>query len=335
MEEEDLHHRVQKTMMTSLTPKRLINLIGDTPLVDVSSMLDAPVRLYAKCEFMNPGLSMKDRMIKYILLKAEQEKKLRPGYTVICASSGNTGLSVAMLGAVKGYNVIVVTSEKCSVEKQDHIRAFNAKLLVTNEDEYVNYAGYLAKKHGYFDINQYDNPDNPQAYYSTLGPEIWKQSCGTISCLVMTSSTFGCISGTARFLKEQNRDIQVILADPLHSCLSDRYRQYRKLPAKNVFKKEYIIEGAGKTEPTSCTDFSLIDDVIDVSDKEAVACCKQLATKEGFFVGGSSGLNLAACLKMSKRLDKGIIVTILCDNGVKYLSKIYNPAFLQEHRIEA
>lgn len=313
-------------------PKKLVDLIGNTPLVDLSSILDRSVSLYAKCEFMNPGLSMKDRMIKYILLRAECEKKLHPGDTVICASSGNTGLSLAMLGAVKGYKVVIVTSEKCSREKQDHIRAFNARLIVT--DDYIEYAMELAKRNGYFDINQYDNPDNPYAYYSSLGPEIWKQSCGKVNFLVMTSSTFGCIAGTARYLKEKNRDIKVILADPLHSCLSGHYRKYRKQSVKISKKKKYLIEGAGKMKPTSCTDFSLIDDVIDISDKEAVNCCHQLAKTEGFFVGGSSGLNLAACQKLSKQIDKGVIITILCDHGIKYLSKIYNPDFLQEQKID-
>lgn len=321
-------------MTTSLAPKRLVDLIGDTPLVDVSTMVNDSVQLYAKCEFMNPGLSMKDRLINYILLEAEGKKDLQPGDTIICASSGNTGLSVAMLGAVKGYKVIVVTSEKCSSEKRDHIRAFNAKLLVVDEEEYMEYAGELAKKHGYFDINQYDNPDNPQAYYATLGPEIWRQSQGEVSCLVMTSSTFGCIGGTAGYLKEQNRDIHVVLADPLYSGVSDYYWQYKQRPFEKLSRKKYFIEGAGKATPSGCADFSLIDEVINVSDEEAVACCHQLAQTEGLFVGGSSGLNLSACQKLSERLDTGVIVTILCDHGVKYLSKIYNPSFLQEQHIE-
>ncbi|MCI5145293.1 MAG: cysteine synthase family protein, partial [Candidatus Electrothrix sp. AR3] len=217
-------------MMITQAPKKMADLIGNTPLVDLSSMLDKPISLYAKCEFMNPGLSMKDRAIQYILLKAEREKKIQQGDTIICASSGNTGLSVAMQGAVRGYKVIVVTSEKCSVEKRNHILAFNAQLLITNEDEYMGYAGELARHHGYFDIDQYDNPDNPQAYYCSLGPEIWKQSGGKVSCLVMASSTFGCITGTARYLKEKNRDIKVVLADPLYSSISDYYRKYRKYP---------------------------------------------------------------------------------------------------------
>lgn len=320
--------------MIAPKPRKLVDLIGNTPLVDLSSMLDGPVSLYAKCEFMNPGLSMKDRVIKYILLKAEREKKLRRGDTIICASSGNTGLSVAMLGAIKGYKVIVVTSRKCSMEKQNHIRAFNARLLLADDDKYMDHAGEMAREHGYFDIDQYDNPDNPLAYYSTLGPEIWDQSNQKISHLVMASSTFGCITGTARYLKEKNKGIQVILADPLHSNISDYYRQYKKQSFNIAKQKDYFIEGVGKTKPTRCADFSLIDDVVNVSDKEAVACCHQLAKTEGFFAGGSSGLNISACRKLSERLDKGVIITILCDHGIKYLSKIYNPSFLQEQQIK-
>ena len=314
--------------------KKFSDLIGNTPLVDLSSIVNHPINLYGKCEFLNPGLSMKDRIVDYILQKAEQEKKLCLGDTIICASSGNTGLSVAMLGKIKGYKVIIVTSEKCSVEKQNHIRAFNAKLVVVDESQYMICAKEMALQHGYFDINQYENPDNPEAYYKSLAPEIWQQTEQKITHFVMTGSTFGCITGVARYLKQQNPKIKIILADPLYSNISDYYRMYQQHQEWEIKPKtKYLIEGAGKSKPTPCTDFSLIDDVINISDSEAIGCCHQLAVEEGLFVGGSSGLNICACQKLASHIDKGVIVTILCDHGIKYLSKIYNPNFLKQQSI--
>lgn len=315
---------------------KFTDLIGNTPLVDLSSMLKKPIKLYAKCEFMNPGLSMKDRVVRYILAKAKKEQRLKPGGTIVCASSGNTGCSTAMLGAIDGYKVIIVTTKKCSLEKQNHIRAYNAKLIVVNENEYTKYARELALKHGYFDINQYDNLDNPQAYYLNLGPEIWQQSKQQISHFVMTASTFGCITGVARYLKEKNPKIKIILVDPLNSGISHYYHAYQRQsqPSFTPNTENYLIEGAGKNEPTQCTDFSLIDDIVNISDTEAVNCCHHLAQKEGLIIGGSSGLNIAACVKIAEQLTQGTLVSILCDHGVKYLSKIYDPSYLQQQQIE-
>jgi cysteine synthase len=180
---------------------KFIDLIGKTPLIKLTSLTNkGSAQLYAKCEFMNPSFSMKDRIAKYILEKADATNQLNPSSTIICSSSGNIGCSVAMLGSIKGYPVIIVVSNKCSIEKQNHIKSFNAKLIVRDEHDYVEYGKKLGQDNGYFDINQYDNPYNPETYYKTLGPEIWKETNGKITNFVMTGSTFGCISGTAKFL---------------------------------------------------------------------------------------------------------------------------------------
>ena len=167
--------------MEKVTP-RFTNLIGNTPLIDLSSLVEkGGAKLYAKCEFMNPGFSMKDRIAKYILDMAENTGKLKAGDTIVCSSSGNTGCSFAMLGGMRGYKVIVVTSKKCSIEKQNHVKALNAKLIVVDEKDYMIYGQELAESYGYFNVDQYNNPYNPKAYYETLGPEIWRETEGKLT----------------------------------------------------------------------------------------------------------------------------------------------------------
>jgi len=300
--------------METIKAAKFVDLIGKTQLVDLTDFIGKnSAQLYAKCEFMNPSFSMKDRIAQHILEKAEARNQLKSGDTIVCSSSGNTGCSIAMLGGIKGYSVIIVVPSKCSPEKQNHIKSFNAELIIVDESDYVEYGEKLAQNKGYFDINQYDNnPFNPETYYKTLGPEIWRETAGKITNFVMTGSTFGCISGTAKFLKEQNPAIQITL-DKSHS---------------------YLIEGAGKKKPTQCLDFSLIDEVLQVSDQEAISTCHRLAKEEGLFVGGSSGLNVFAASIVANRLKKeNLVVTILADNGVKYLSKIYDPVFLNKNKI--
>ncbi len=326
--------------MANIKASKFIDFIGKTPLVDLSSLTnEGAAQLYAKCEFMNPSFSMKDRIAKHILEMAEAVNQLKPGDTIVCSSSGNTGCSIAMLGGIKGYSVIIVASDKCSIEKQNHIKSFNAKLIIADESDYVEYGEKLAQKNGYFDVNQYDNPYNPETYYRTLAPEIWEETDGKITNFVMTGSTFGCISGTAKFLKEKNPAIRVSLADPLYSNIYSYY--YNSYLENNPCyqpldtNKSYLIEGAGKKNPTQCLDFSVIDEVLQVSDQEAISTCHKLAEKEGLFVGGSSGLNVFAATRVANRLKReDIVVTVLADNGVKYLSKIYDPRFLCQNNIK-
>ncbi|MCI5222875.1 MAG: pyridoxal-phosphate dependent enzyme [Candidatus Electrothrix sp. AR4] len=241
--------------------------------------------------------------------------------------------SIAMQGNIRGYRVIIVTSEKCSAEKQNHIRALNAELKVLPErNDYIVYGKELAEKKGYFDVDQYNNKNNPDAYYHTLGPELWTGTQGRISHFVMTGSTYGCISGTAKFLKEQNSAIEVVLIDPEGSNIYNYY--YHNTPPvcpHDISRpaKPSIIEGSGKKKPTGCFDPTVIDKVIKVSDQEAIEMCHHLCVNQGLLVGGTSGLNVAGALQVIQTAKSDdIIVTVLCDNGIKYLSKIYNTTYL-------
>lgn len=321
---------------------RFIDRIGNTPLIDLSRMVpDGSAHLYAKCEFLNPSFSLKDRMASHIITVAEQEGTLKKGDVIVCASSGNTGCSVAFLAQLRGYQAVIVTSERCSQEKISHIKSLNAEVIVVEHEIYMAYGRDYAKEHGYFDVDQYNNGRNPEAYYNTLGPEIWRETSGEVTHFVMTGSTFGCVSGTGRFLKECNSEIQVILADPQSSNIYDYYYQ-TDASSSTTADKYYgnsvgsIIEGAGKSEPTQCLDFSVIDEVVRVTDKEAVSTCHQLSKQEGLLVGGSSGVNVFGAQQIAQRLEpENVVVTILCDNGIKYLSKIYNDEFLRSRSLSA
>lgn len=317
---------------------KITDRIGTTPLIDLSSLVNSGcAKLYAKCEFMNPGMSLKDRIGQQMIRSAINSNELKEGGTIVCASSGNTGCSVAMLGAALGFKVIVVTSKKCSQEKLEHIKAYGAEIIIADDSEYMAVANQLANENGYFNIDQYSNPQNPQAYYETLGPEIWQQTEGKVTHFVMTGSTFGCISGTGRFLKEQNAEIKVILADPAGSNMHKYF--YQSYLAGNPdlelgAMENFIVEGAGKSKPTSCLDCRVIDAVYSTTDQESIDVCYKLANEKGLLVGGSSGLNVHAAIVLANSLGpESNVVTVLCDSGVKYLSKIYNPEFLHKNKI--
>eukprot|EP00466_Bigelowiella_natans_P001953 jgi/Bigna1/92778/estExt_fgenesh1_pm.C_680001 len=317
---------------------RFRSLIGGTPLVDVTNLANPKVegtRILAKCEFMNPGYSIKDRIVCHILEQAEKKGLLTPGMTIVAASSGNTGASTAMIASMKGYKSIIITSPKCSIEKQDAIRAYGAELIVTasglkpdDPEHYMNMEHTLCERNPdtYFGINQYDNQLNPLAHYQTLGPEIWTQTDGTITHFVAAGSTGGTLSGTARYLKERSGgDVKVIMADPIGSVFYDYFKT-------GVLKKpgSFEVEGVGKENIPGAMDFGMIDDAIRVSDCEAFKMCHAMAKEEGILAGGSGGLNVFAASKLAEELDEpATIVTVLPDSGIKYLSKIYNEEWLK------
>lgn len=300
-------------------------LIGNTPLIDLSYLdISNATTIYAKCEQFNPGLSLKDRMARHILNELEKRKEIKIGGTIVCASSGNTGCSVSMLCAFKGYNSIVVTNKKCSLEKRAHIRSLGAELIVvTDSENYREVAKEIANNNGYIDLDQYNNPHNAEAYYNSLGPEIWEDTNGEITHFVMTGSTYGCISGVSKYLKEKNKNIKVILVDPPGSNIF--YYFYKKEIPIYTGKKVSIIEGVGKEKPTKCLDFSVIDEVLRVDEESAVSMCRRIAKEKGMLIGGSSGLNLSGAIRVASGIKtKGsLIVTLVCDSGVKYLSKLF------------
>ena len=317
--------------------KTILDTIGNTPLVRLQKINPNPLlSILMKLEFFNPSASIKDRMVLHMIEKGEQSGALKAGGTIIEATSGNTGASLAMIGAIKGYRVILVVSEKVSQEKQNTLKAYGAKVVVTpsgvpsdSPDYYVNVAKRLVKETpGSFQLDQYDNPINPEAHYLSTGPEIWEQTKGKIDYFVASGSTGGTISGVGRYLKEKNPKIQIVLADPVGSIFYDYFKK-GKIP-KGALGSKYI-EGIGQNHLTGAIDFSVIDDVIQVPEKEALAVGLSLAQKEGILAGGSSGANVWAALEIGKQVKgKATIVTVLPDSGLKYLSKMYDPEWLKK-----
>eukprot|EP00092_Neocalanus_flemingeri_P020508 GFUD01022215.1.p1 GENE.GFUD01022215.1~~GFUD01022215.1.p1 ORF type:complete len:379 (-),score=110.49 GFUD01022215.1:100-1236(-) len=320
--------------------QRYQDLIGSTPLVDITSLANPKVpgvKVLGKCEFLNPGFSMKDRIVKNIFDKAEQNGLLQPGWTVVAASSGNTGAAVAMLAAMRGYKAVITTSPKCSEEKVASIKAYGAELIMSppglsedHPESYMNMAKQLAKENaGWFDVNQYDNLDNPEGHFRTLGPEIWEQTVGRVTHFVAGGSTGGTITGTGKFLKAKNPNIKCVLADPMGSIFHEYF-----MSQKLTKPKKFLVEGVGKGSIPGCMDFGVVDDVIQVTDEQSFQTCHRLARKEGLMVGGSAGLNTWAAIQIANQLEEpGVIVTVLCDLGVKYLSKVYNDKWLEENNI--
>jgi len=319
---------------------RYEDLIGSTPMVDITSLASpkvAGVRVLGKCEFLNPGFSMKDRIIKNIFDKAEKNGQLKPGGTVVAASSGNTGAAVAMLAAMRGYRAVITTTPKCSEEKISAIRAYGAEVLVSppglsesHPESYMSMATRLAEENkDWFDVKQYENMDNPEGHFLTLGPEIWEQTVGRVTHFVAGGSTGGTISGVGKFLKYKNPNIKCILADPEGSIFHEYF-----ISKKMIEPKKFLVEGVGKGSIPGCMDFGVVDDVIQVSDQQSFSRCHQLARTEGLMVGGSAGLNTEAAIRIANNAEEpAVIVTVLCDLGVKYLSKVYNESWLAENNI--
>lgn len=320
--------------------KSILDAIGNTPLVQLKHLCSNPkVTLLAKLEYLNPSGSIKDRIVLYIINKAEEKGLLKPGGTIIENTSGNTGAAIAMIAAIRGYKAILTMPDKVSKEKQDALKAFGAEIIVTptsapidSPEHYVNLAKKLAKETpNSFRIDQYDNPLNPEAHYMTTGPEIWKQSNGKVDYFIASGSTGGTISGVGRYIKEKNPKVKIILPDPIGSI----YYEYFKT---GVIPKEgncsYLVEGIGEDHLAKAMDFSVVDDVVQVKDKDAFLTCREMAQREGLLAGGSSGVNVWTALQIAKTITQPTtIVTVIPDNGIKYLSKIYNDDWMKENKL--
>lgn len=318
----------------------ILETIGNTPLVKLQHLSPNPLAtILVKVEFLNPGGSIKDRMVKFIIEDAEQKGLLKPGGTIVENTSGNTGAAAAMIAAIKGYRCILTMPEKVSTEKKNALKAYGAEIVVCpteappdSPEHYVNVAKRLANETpNSFRINQYDNLLNPEAHYRSTGPEIWRQTEGKIDYFIASSSTGGTVSGTGRYLKEQNPNIKVIVPDPIGSIFYAYFKTGKVPSGGNCC---YQLEGIGEDHLTKAMDFSLIDDIVQVEDADAFHVARQLACKEGLLVGGSSGANVWAAIEIAKKATSPIvIVTILPDNGVKYLSKIYDNNWMREHHL--
>ncbi len=314
----------------------VLETIGDTPLVRLKNIpKDINARIYAKLEFMNPGGSIKDRMALYMIEDAEKNGLLKPGGTIVENTSGNTGVGLAIVAAVKGYKAIFTIPDKMSQEKINLLKAFGAEVIVTPTDvpyddprSYYETAKRIAKETpNSFYVNQYNNIKNPEAHYKTTGPEIWQQTDGKIDFLVAGIGTGGTLSGVAKYLKEKNPNVKVIAIDPIGSVFY-HYFKHKRLIKPHVYK----VEGIGEDYLVKAMDFSVVDDIIQVNDKNSFLMARRLAREEGIFAGGSSGAAVWASLKLAKNIkgDK-LIVTILPDSGSRYLSKFYNDEWMKQN----
>ncbi len=315
----------------------ILETIGNTPLVRLNKLTkDLPCDVLAKVEYFNPGNSIKDRMAVKMVEVAEAEGKLKPGGTIIECTSGNTGLGLAMAAVVKGYKCIFATTDKQSQSKADILRALGAEVIIcpTNvepEDprSYYSVAARLSKEiQNSFFCNQYDNLANRLAHYETTGPEIWKQTEGKITHLVVTAGTGGTVTGVAQYLKEKNPAVQIWAIDVYGSLLT-KYFRTGKVDMNEVHP--YISEGFGEDFVPDNYDMSVIDHFEQVTDKDGAVMARKLAREEGIFCGYSAGSCIQGLLQLKDKLKKNdVVVAILHDHGSRYVAKIYNDQWMAE-----
>ncbi len=316
----------------------ILEQIGNTPLIKLNKInRGLKPLMFAKLESSNPGGSVKDRIGLAMIEDAERRGVLKTGGTIIEATSGNTGIGLALTAAVKGYKCIFVVTDKVSNEKINYLKAFGAEVIVVSRfadpedpEYYVNVAKRLHKEiPNSFFAYQYSNPSNPEMHYRTTGPEIWRQTDGKITHFVSSIGTGGTISGTGRFLKEKNPDIQVIAADPLGSIFK-HYKEKGEL----IKGTPYLVEGIGQDCLPENVHFQYIDKIYNVSDKESFAAARKLTLEEGIFCGGSTGTIVHVALEVAKDCNPNdIIVFIVCDTGERYLSKMHNIEWLRQNRM--
>ncbi|HJQ30667.1 MAG TPA: cysteine synthase [Pyrinomonadaceae bacterium] len=318
--------------------ENVLHLIGRTPLVRLNRITEGlKATVLAKMESLNPGYSVKDRIGVSMVEAAEREGVLKPGGTIVEATSGNTGIGLALAAAVKGYRCIFVMTEKASVEKVRYLKALGADVVVVpatakpgTPDHYVETARRIARETpNSFYPDQYSNPNNPEAHYRTTGPELWEQTEGRITHFVAGLGTGGTISGTGRYLKEKNPNIRVVGADPYGSV----FKTYKET-GRTHEATPYLVEGIGQEVVPANVHIRYVDEIVNVTDRDSFELSRRLGREEGIFCGGSTGTNLAAALKVAKGLDEsGVVVFIVCDTGEHYLTKHHSDEWLKEKRL--
>jgi cystathionine beta-synthase len=317
----------------------ILGAIGNTPLVRLGRIgRDLPIPLYAKLEFMNPGGSVKDRVGANIIEQAEKRGELKPSGTIVEATSGNTGVGLAIAAALKGYKTIFVMPDKMSNEKILLLRAYGAKVVITPtavapEDprSYYEVAKKFARETPNAILaNQYHNPDNPLTHEMTTGPELWEQTEGRVTDVIIGMGTGGTISGVGRYLKSKNPEIKIVGVDIEGSILTEIWQSGGKIP-EGAYPKTYKVEGIGEDFLPSATDLSVVDWIERAGDRESFLWARQLVRQEGIFAGGSSGSALAGAMKYCRRLKTGRLpVVIFPDSGSRYLSKFYDDKWMRE-----
>ncbi|WP_035694398.1 PLP-dependent cysteine synthase family protein [Flavobacterium soli] len=317
----------------------VLELIGNTPLIKINKVTEGlEGNFYAKVEAFNPGHSTKDRIALYIIEEAEKRGILTLGDTIIETTSGNTGFSLAMVSIIKGYNCILAVSSKSSKDKIDMLRSLGAKVYVCpahvsadDERSYYNVAKRLHEEtKGSVYINQYFNQLNIDAHYNTTGPEIWEQTGGKITHLIACSGTGGTISGTAKFLKEQNPNIRILGVDAFGSVLK-KYHETKEFDNDEIYP--YRIEGLGKNLIPSATDFDIIDKFTKVTDEESAHATREIAKKEGLFVGYTSGAVLQAIKQYAEEGEftaESNVIAIFPDHGSRYMSKVFSDEWMHD-----
>ncbi|MBV6451096.1 MAG: putative cystathionine beta-synthase [Anaerolineales bacterium] len=317
----------------------ILGAMGNTPLVRLGRIAkDLPVPLYAKLEWMNPGGSVKDRVGAFIIEQAEKRGELKPGGTVVEATSGNTGVGLAIAAALKGYKTIFVMPDKMSNEKILLLRAYGAKVVITPtavapEDPRSYYEvakRFVRETPNAILANQYHNPDNPKTHELTTGPELWEQTDGRVTDVIIGMGTGGTITGVGRFLKAKNPKIQIVGVDIEGSILTEIWQNKGTIP-EGAYPKTYKVEGIGEDFLPTALDLSVVDAIERAGDRESFLWARQLVRQEGIFAGGSSGSALAGAIKYCRKLSGDrLAVVLLPDSGSRYLSKFYDDKWMRE-----
>ena len=319
--------------------KGFVDLIGNTPLLRLNKVSDATgCEILGKCEFLNPGGSVKDRAALAIITDAEERGVLRPGGTIVEGTAGNTGIGLALVGNTRGYKTVIVIPETQSQEKMDMLRLVGADLRPVpavpykDPNNYVKLSGRLAEElnatlpNGAIWANQFDNVANRMGHYRTTGPEIWRQTEGRIDAFTCAVGTGGTLAGVGLYLKEQDPEVRIALADPMGAALYHWYT-HGELKAEG----SSISEGIGQGRITANLEGAPVDAAYQITDEEALPYVFDLVLDEGLVLGGSSAINIAGAVRLARDLGPGhVIVTILCDYGTRYQSKLFNPSFLRE-----
>lgn len=322
-------------MQQRIFSENILEAVGNTPLIKLNHITKGiKADIFAKLEFLNPMGSVKDRIAKYMIEKAEKEGRIKPGDTIVDNSSGNTALGLAMVCALKGYKLKIVARDSISPEKIEFLRVLNVELVLVDHkippespDSYNNIAPRIAQKtpNGYY-LDQHNNMENNETHYKTTGPEIWEQMEGKIDYFVAGVGTGGTICGVSKFLKEKDPKIRVIGVDPLGSIFFDYFHTNRMIKPS-----PYLLEGLGDEFLIGCVDFNFINNIYQITDKQAFQMTRELTNRESILAGGSSGAAIWASLKLAREIDRpGRIVTIFPDSANRYLSTIYNNDWLKK-----